>query len=33
MDYQKKPDIVLSTDQAINFLQQRFHSKSWNDPA
>jgi hypothetical protein len=28
----EKPDIVLSTDQALIYLQQRFHSKSWKDP-
>jgi hypothetical protein len=29
---QKKPEIVLSRDQAIQFLQQRTHSEYWIDP-
>jgi Protein of unknown function (DUF3078) len=30
-DNQKNPDIVLSTDQALKFLHQRFHPQLWND--
>jgi len=29
---QKKPEIVLSTSQALKFLQERSHLKLWNDP-
>jgi len=29
---QKKPEIILSTDQAIRFLQQRTHVQNWHDP-
>ena len=28
---QRKPDIVLSKDQALIYLQQRFHSRTWKD--
>ena len=28
---QRKPDIVLSKDQALMYLQQRFHSRTWKD--
>jgi hypothetical protein len=31
-DSQKKPEIVLSTDQSVKFLLQRLQAQNWNDP-